>query len=86
MAKKHPPPITLFAIREGGTRLTPLIDDDRINCSPIPDSCGHHYICIKVLSPNNYEIRLGDLNSYRPVRLTYSHAVDSYPYTEPDGH
>jgi len=86
VAKKHPLPMTLFTIQEDGTRLTPLTHDEGTNWSPFPAPDGHHYVFVKVLPPNNYEIFLGDLNSDKQVRLTYNNAFDGYPSISPDGH
>jgi len=86
VAKKHPLPMTLFTIQEDGTGLKPLTHDDGTNWSPFPAPDGHHYVFVKVLPPNNYEIFLGDLNSDQQVRLTYNDAFDGYPSISPDGH
>jgi len=86
VAKKHPLPMTLYTIQQDGTGLTPLTHDDGTNWSPFPAPDGHHYVFVKVLPPNNYEIFLGDLNSDKQVRLTYNDAFDGYPSISPDGH
>lgn len=86
VAKKHPLPMTLYTIQEDGTGLTPLTHDDGTNWSPFPAPDGHHYVFVKVLPPNNYELFLGDLYNDKQVRLTYNDAFDGYPSISPDGH
>jgi len=85
-AHKHPLPMTLFTIQADGSGLHPLTHDEGTNWSPYPAPDGHHYVFVKVVPPNNYEIFLGDLNSDEQVRLTYNDAFDGYPSISPDGH
>ena len=46
---------------------------------------GRHFAFVKVLPPRNYEIYLGDLESDRQVRLTYSDSFGGFPAISPDG-
>lgn len=78
-------PMTLFTIKHDGTQLRRLTDDDGTNWSPYPAPDGRHYVFVKVLPPRNYEIYLGDLQSSKQVRLTYSDAFDAFPSISPDG-
>jgi Tol biopolymer transport system component len=78
-------PMTLFTIKDDGTELRQLTDDDGTNWAPFPAPDGRHYVFVKVVPPRNYEIYLGDLQSSTQVRLTYSDAFDGFPAISPDG-
>jgi TolB protein len=84
--KKGGLPMTLFTIQDDGTGLRQLTHDEGTNWAPFPAPDGRHYVFVKVISPRNYEIFLGDLQSDEQVRLTYNDAFDGYPSLSPDGH
>jgi TolB protein len=78
-------PISIFTIRDDGTELRRVTDDDGTNWSPYPAPDGRHFVFVKKLPPNNFEIYLGDLRSPEQIRLTYNDAFDGYPVISPDG-
>jgi Tol biopolymer transport system component len=78
-------PMSLFTIRDNGTDLRRLTQDEGTNWSPYPAPDGRHYVFVKVLPPRNCEIFLGDLQSEIQVRLTYGEAFDGFPAISPDG-
>ncbi len=79
-------PMSLFTIRDDGTGLRRITNDEGTNWSPYPAPDGHHFVFVKVLPPHNFEIYLGDLRSPEQVRLTYNDAFDGFPSISPDGH
>lgn len=82
---KSPLPMSLFTIKDDGTELRRLTDDEGTNWSPFPAPDGRHFVFVKVLPARNYEIYLGDLDSPAQVRLTYNDAFDGFPAISPDG-
>jgi Tol biopolymer transport system component len=86
--KNHvkPLPMNLYTIRDDGTGLRQLTNDGGTNWSPYPAPDGRHYVFVKVLPPRRFQLFLGDLQSDRQVRLTYSDKFDGFPVISPDGH
>jgi TolB protein len=78
-------PMSIYTIKDDGTQLRRVTDDEGTNWSPYPAPDGHHFVFVKVLPPRNYEIYLGDLQSPEQVRLTYNDAFDGFPVISPDG-
>lgn len=77
--------MTLFTIRHDGTGQRRLTSEGGTNWAPFPAPDGRHDVFVKVLPPRNYELFLGDLESDKQVRLTYSDAFDGFPAISPDG-
>jgi TolB protein len=77
-------PMSIFTIRDDGTALRRVTEDDGTNWSPYPAPDGRHFVFVKKLPPGNFEIFLGDLESPEQVRLTYNDAFDGYPVISPD--
>ena len=84
--KRSPMPMELFAIDHDGKNLKQLTNTGGTNWAPYPAPDGRHFAFVKVLPPRNFEIFLGDLQSDRQIRLTYSDAFDGFPAISPDGH
>jgi TolB protein len=77
--------MAIFTIHHDGTGLRQVTHDAGTNWAPHPAPDGRHFAFVKVLPPRNYEIYLGDLESDRQVRLTYSDSFDGFPAISPDG-
>ncbi len=84
-AKMGGRPMSIFTVRDDGTDLRRVTDDDATNWSPYPAPDGRHFVFAKLLPPRNFEIYLGDLDSSEQVRLTYNDAFDGFPVISPDG-
>ncbi|MEN8157215.1 MAG: hypothetical protein ABFS10_09695, partial [Bacteroidota bacterium] len=78
-------PMTLFTVKDDGSELTPLTDDDGTNWAPFPSPDGKKIAYVKVLPPHNYEIFLRELETGKEVQLTHSEAFDGFPAISPDG-
>jgi TolB protein len=78
-------PMSIYTVKDDGSELRRITHDEGTNWSPYPAPDGHHFVFVKVLPPNNYEIYLGDLNGPEQVRLTYNDAFDGFPAISPDG-
>jgi Tol biopolymer transport system component len=79
-------PMSIFTVRDDGTALRRVTNDEGTNWSPFPAPDGRHFAFVKILPPHNFEIYLGDLESSTQVRLTYNDAFDGFPAISPDGH
>ena len=78
-------PMTLFTVKDDGSELSPLTDDDGTNWAPFPSPDGKKIAYVKVLPPHNYEIFLRELETGKEVQLTHSEAFDGFPAISPDG-
>ncbi|CAG0939734.1 hypothetical protein GPROT2_00709 [Gammaproteobacteria bacterium] len=78
-------PMTVFTIRQDGTGLTQRTFDRDMNWAPYPAPDGRHYVFVRVVDGNNWEVFLGDLAGDAPRRLTYSPGFDGLPSLSPDG-
>lgn len=78
-------PMTVFTIKHDGTGLTQRTFDHDMNWAPYPAPDGRHYVFVRVVDGNNWEVFLGDLAGGAPVRLTYSPGFDGLPSLSPDG-
>lgn len=80
-----PTPMTVFTIKHDGTELTPRTFDREMNWAPYPAPDGRHYVYVRIIENNNWEVFLGDLAGGEPVRLTYNASFDGFPSLSPDG-
>lgn len=78
-------PMTVFTIRQDGTGLTQRTFDRDMNWAPYPAPDGRHYVFVRAVDGNNWEIFLGDLEGGAPKRLTYQPHFDGLPSLSPDG-
>ena len=83
--KVRPTPMTVFTIKHDGTELTPRTFDRDMNWAPYPAPDGRHYVFVRIIENNNWEVFLGDLAGGEPVRLTYNDSFDGFPALSPDG-
>jgi hypothetical protein len=56
-------PMSTFTIRDDGTDMRRVTEDDATNWSPYPAPDGRHFVFVKLLPPRNFEIYLGDLET-----------------------
>ena len=78
-------PMTIFTIKDDGTELTKITDNDGTNWAPYPAPDGKYFAYVKVLPPHNYEIFVMNLETKEEVQLTNSKAFDGFPSFSPDG-
>ncbi len=85
--KKRPTPMTVFTIRHDGTDLKPRTFDDGMNWSSYPAPDGRHFMAVKVIENNNWEIFLFDMQEpgKAPERITFNDSFDGFPSISPDG-
>ncbi len=80
-----PTPMTVFTVSvDGSTRVQRTFDTD-MNWAPYPTPDGRHYVFVRIVPPNNWEVFLGDLAGGEPIRLTYNDSFDGFPSVSPDG-
>ena len=80
-----PTPMTVFTIKQDGTDRKQHTFDKDMNWAPYPAPDGRHYVFVRVVPPNNWEVFLGDLEGGDPIRLTYNDSFDGFPSVSPDG-
>lgn len=86
--KIRPTPMTVFTIRHDGTELTPRTKPDTgMNWGSYPAPDGRHFIAVRVIEDNNWEIFLYDMEKpdAEPERLTYNASFDGLASISPDG-
>jgi len=83
--KIRPTPMTVFTLNAETKEITPRTFDRDMNWAPYPAPDGKHYVFVRVVPPNNWEVFLGDLTGGEPVRLTYNDSFDGFPSLSPDG-
>lgn len=80
-----PTPMTVFTIKQDGTGRKQHTFDKDMNWAPYPTPDGRHYVFVRIVPPNNWEVFLGDLEGGDPIRLTYNDSFDGFPSVSPDG-
>ena len=83
--KIYPTPMTVFTIKHDGSERTVRTFDHDMNWAPYPAPDGRHYVFVRVVHGNNWEVFLGDLAGGEPIRLTYHDGFDGLPSLSPDG-
>jgi Tol biopolymer transport system component len=83
--KIKPTPMTIFTIRRDGTDWRRHTFDSGMNWHPTPAPDGRHYVYVRAVTENNWEIMLGDLAGGEPRRLTYYDKLDILAHISPDG-
>lgn len=83
--KVKPTPMTVFTIKKDGTEWRRYTFDRDMNWAPYPMSDGRHYVFVRIVGDNNWEIFLGDLAGGPPKRLTFYDGFDGFPSTSPNG-
>ncbi|MFW2403269.1 MAG: TolB family protein [Gammaproteobacteria bacterium] len=83
--KIRPTPMTVFTVNAETKEITDRTFDRDMNWAPYPAPDGRHYVFVRVVEDNNWEIFLGDLAGGEPVRLTFNDSFDGFPSLSPDG-
>jgi TolB protein len=83
--KIRPTPMTVFTVDAATGDATPRTFDRDMNWAPYPAPDGRHYVFVRIVEGNNWEIFLGDLTGGEPVRLTFNDSFDGFPSLSPDG-
>lgn len=86
--KIRPTPMTVFTIKHDGTGLTPRTRPNTgMNWSSYPAPDGRHFIAVRVIEDNNWEIFLYDMEHFdaEPERVTYNDSFDGLDSISPDG-
>ncbi len=83
--KVSPTPMTVSTINAETKEITQRTFDDDMNWAPYPAPDGRHYVFVRVVENNNWEVFLGDLAGGEPVRLTFNEGFDGFPSMSPDG-
>ena len=84
--KIRPTPMTVFTVKHDGSEdPVPRTFDRDMNWAPYPAPDGRHYVFVRVVENNNWEVFLGDLAGGEPVRLTHNEGFDGFPSLSPDG-
>jgi len=80
-----PTPMTVFTVTYDGSKRVQRTFDKDMNWAPYPTPDGRHYVFVRIVPPNNWEVFLGDLAGGEPIRLTYNESFDGFPSVSPDG-
>jgi len=83
--KVRPTPMTVFTVAADGSETIQRTFDNDMNWAPYPAPDGRHYVFVRIVENNNWEVFLGDLAGGEPVRLTYNEGFDGFPSLSPDG-
>jgi hypothetical protein len=83
--KVRPTPMTVFTVKHDGSERTERTFDRDMNWAPYPAPDGRHYVFVRIVENNNWEVFLGDLAGGEPVRLTFNDSFDGFPSLSPDG-
>jgi len=78
-------PMTIFTIKDDGTDLKQITNDDGTNWAPHPAPDGDHFAFIRILPPHNFEIFIMSIKTGKQIRMTYNDAFDGFPVISPDG-
>jgi len=81
----RPTPMTVFTVDAETGEATPRTFDRDMNWAPYPAPDGRHYVFVRIIEGNNWEVFLGDLTGGEPVRLTFNDSFDGFPSLSPDG-
>jgi Tol biopolymer transport system component len=77
--------MTVFTIKHDGSERTARTFNNEMNWAPYPAPDGRHYVYVRIIEKNNWEVFLGDLGGGEPVRLTFNQSFDGFPALSPDG-
>ena len=83
--KIQPTPMTVFTVKHDASETIQRTFDRDMNWAPYPAPDGRHYVFVRVVEDNNWEVFLGDLSGGEPVRLTFNEGFDGFPSLSPDG-
>jgi TolB protein len=82
---QKPTPMTVYTIKRDGTGVKPVTHDDGMNWAPYPAPDGRHFVFVRIVPPDNWEVFLGDIQGGEPKRLTFDGGFDGFPSISPDG-
>ncbi len=78
-------PMTIFTMKADGSDVQPRTFTDDMNWAPFPAPDGQHFVYVRIVEGNNWEVFLGDLAGGEPQRLTFNPSFDGFPSISPDG-
>jgi dipeptidyl aminopeptidase/acylaminoacyl peptidase len=81
----RPTPMTVSTVNAETKEIIQRTFDGDMNWAPYPAPDGRHYVFVRIVENNNWEVFLGDLAGGEPVRLTYNEGFDGFPALSPDG-
>ena len=81
----QPTPMTVFTVKHDASGTIQRTFDRDMNWAPYPAPDGRHYVFVRIVDNNNWEVFLGDLSGGEPVRLTFNGGFDGFPSLSPDG-
>ena len=77
--------MTVFTVNADTKETITRTFDNDMNWAPYPAPDGQHYVFVRIIEENNWEVFLGDLAGGEPVRLTFNDSFDGFPSLSPDG-
>ena len=80
-----PTPMTVSTVNAETKEIIQRTFDTDMNWAPYPAPDGRHYVFVRIVENNNWEVFLGDLTGGEPVRLTFNEGFDGFPSLSPDG-
>ncbi len=84
-AGARPTPMTVSTVNAETKEIIQRTFDGDMNWAPYPAPDGRHYVFVRIVENNNWEVFLGDLAGGDPVRLTFNEGFDGFPSLSPDG-
>jgi Tol biopolymer transport system component len=84
-AGARPTPMTVSTVNAETKDIIQRTFDGDMNWAPYPAPDGRHYVFVRIVENNNWEVFLGDLAGGDPVRLTFNEGFDGFPSLSPDG-
>jgi len=81
----RPTPMTVSTVNAETKEIIQRTFDTDMNWAPYPAPDGRHYVFVRIVENNNWEVFLGDLAGGEPVRLTFNEGFDGFPSLSPDG-
>ncbi len=80
-------PMNIYSMKIVGPDrdVQPRTFTNDMNWAPFPAPDGRHFLYVRIVEGNNWELYLGDLAGGEPRRLTYNPAFDGMGAFSPDG-
>ena len=80
-------PMNIYSLKILGTDrdVQPRTFTNDTNWAPFPAPDGQHFLVVRILEDNNWELFLADMAGGEPVRLTYNPGWDGMGAFSPDG-
>ncbi|MCL4721008.1 MAG: PD40 domain-containing protein [Gammaproteobacteria bacterium] len=83
--QRNQTPMTVYTMKKDGSQVTPRTFTNDMNWAPFPAPDGRHYVFVRIVEGNNWDVFLGDLAGGEPRRLTWNPSFDGFPSISPDG-